>query len=413
MRGAGLLFFVILGVMGLIPAHGQAPDEERGRVGLALVAAKDSNGLVIDYVADKGPASLAGIRKGDYVTAIGGVSTRGMSLAAAQDELDGPVGTVVKLSIGAADAARKEVSIVRRSLLDAYLPAANEGEARAQNAVATYYFDGPAASRDVKTAAQWYRKAADGGLASAESAYGYLCKFGMGVPKDVNAGAVWELKAAKQGDRFGEREAGIDYWKGEGVMQSDKDAFAWFYSGAMQDDPVSEYYLARTYREGRGVARDYRLAFDWFYRSAQRNDGAAAWGLAYLYQEGLGVPANAREALDWYKKAERVYPGDEWLKKTVARLSLDIFLKDPSSGSLDAGVIMDAFKTPITIGFIALALAYAAGGIVLLFFSLREPDAAPRRSHLAGCSFSLKARAWRCWRSLSMATSLVRRCSLS
>jgi len=387
MRGLGLLLFVILGVTGFISAHAQAPDEERGRVGLAVVAAKDSNGLVIDYVADKGPAGLAGIRKGDYLTAINGVSTRGMSLATAQDDLDGPVGTVVKLSIGAAGAARKEVSVVRRSLLDAYLPAANDGEARAQDAVATYYFDGPAATRDVKTAAQWYRKAADQGLANAEAAYGYLCKFGMGVPKDINTAAVWELKAAKQGDRFGEREAGIDYRKGEGVTQSDKDAFAWFYSGAMQDDAVSEYYLARSYRDGRGVARDYRLAFNWFYRSAEKNDGAAAWGLAYLYQEGLGVPANAREALDWYKKAEPAYPDDEWLKKTVARLSLNIFLKDPSSGSLDVGVIMDAFKTPITIGFIALALAYAAGGIVLLFFSLREPDAAPRLAVAIGWMF--------------------------
>jgi membrane protease YdiL (CAAX protease family) len=312
MRGFKTLLFIVSVCICTFPSHAESPNASPGLIGIGMAATTGSDGLIVDYVAAKGPAAAAGIKKGDCVTAIDGVSTRGMSSLVARHSIDGDIGSVVKLSVGQAGSIPKQVSVARRSVRDTYMPAALEGDPRAEYVV------------------------------------------------------------------------GTSYLQGEGVRQSDKDAFAWFYSAAEQDDPEAEYRLGRLYRDGRGVAQNEREAFNWYYRSAENGNGYAAWGVAYLYKDGLGVKADIREALKWYQTAEAALPDNDGLKKTVAGISMEAFLENHDFGELDVSLITAAFRRPIMIAFICLALAYVAGGIVLLYFSLKGSDAAPKVSLAIG-----------------------------
>ena len=143
----------------------------------------------------------------------------------------------------------------------------------------------------------------------------------------------------------------------------------------MQDDPTAEGYLAFLYEDGRGAPQNDREAFNWYYRAAINGNSYGAKSLGFMYRHGLGVKANIPEALKWYKKAAAASPEDEALKKTVARTTLTAFLKSPDTTSLDTALIMQAYHREIVLASIILAAVYAAGGIVLLFFTLKAADA--------------------------------------
>jgi TPR repeat protein/membrane protease YdiL (CAAX protease family) len=295
--------FVLSFCISTYAVRAQVTQIDTGHIGLDVIVARDSKFLVVDYVAAKGPADIAGIKKGDELAAINGVPTQGMSLATAWKSIVGDIGSVVKLSISHQGSAVEEVSIVRRSLLDAYLPAAMAGDPKAEYDVGTFYYRGPTATRNPASGADWYRKAADQGNALAEVALGQLYGRGVGVSKDLTAGIAWDLKAAKQGLAAAERVIGLCYLDGVGFGQSDKDAFAWLYSAAVQDDPIAEYNLGRLYQRGRGVAQNFRDAFNWYYRSAQNNNRDGARWLAYLYMDGIGVGQSSRDAFAWFYTA--------------------------------------------------------------------------------------------------------------
>lgn len=438
------------------PVYADVSKLDEGHIGIDIAVAENSKSLVVEYVAAKSPAAIAGIKVGDTLTAINGVPTQGLSLGTAQNSIRGTIGSVVRLSISHQGSTDENVLVARRSLLDAYMPAAMIGDARAEYDVGTFYEGGPIASRNLGMAVNWYRKAADQGYGVAEVRLGNMYGNGLGVTKDEIAAIAWELKAAKQGLASAERILGLCYLDGIGVAQSDRDAFAWFYSAAKQDDPIAEENLAHLYLHGLGVARNDRDAFNWYYRSAQNNNpiGAAelgylylegigvaqsdrdafawscaaanqddpggeeflahlylhgrgvvrndrdafnwyyrsaqnsnahgAWGLAHMYSMGLGVKANTSEALKWYKIAAAAFPEDQTLKKTVARISVKEFLENHDFRSLDVTWIMAAFQRPIFIGFIALTLAYLVVGTLLLYFSFKGPDAAPKLSTAIG-----------------------------
>jgi TPR repeat protein/membrane protease YdiL (CAAX protease family) len=274
-----------------------------GHIGIDVGVHNNSKFPVVDYVAAGGPAGIEGFQKGDELVAIDGSTTQGMPVVTARKTILGPIGSVVRLSILRQGSAEREIPVVRRSTIDAYMPAALAGDPRAQYVVGAFYYRGPAATRSLGKALDWFRKAADQGYARAEAELGYLYASGVGVPKDPQAGVSWDLKAAKQGLAVAERGLALCYLDGFGIGQSYKEAFAWFYSAAQQDDPPAEQNLAALYLYGNGVARNERDAFNWYYRAAQNNDSLAESELAYLYLWGIGVAPSEKDALGWYYRA--------------------------------------------------------------------------------------------------------------
>lgn len=358
-----------------IPGHADMPDPNAGYIGSALVRANDSDFLTVEYVAVNSPAAEAGIKKGDCISAINGIATHGMSSMEARHSIEGDIGGVVKLTIRRQGSAEEQISIVRRSTLDTYLPAAKGGDPRAESYVGDFYMLGPTSTRDLTSAAEWYRKSADQGYAPAQTTLGYLYAHGLGVSKDAETALAWYLKAAKQGDAIAERNLGVQYYRGEGIRRSSQDAFNWFYSAAQQDDPTAEEYLGLLYRNGRGVPRNEREAFDWYYRSAQNDNPYGAWGLANMYEKGLGVAPNIGEALKWYQKAQAALPQNEKLKQDFALISMKAFLETRDSTSLDLSLIMSTFGQRTWLLFLFATLVYLVGAVILLNFTLKAPEA--------------------------------------
>ncbi|MDD5262053.1 MAG: CPBP family glutamic-type intramembrane protease [Methylacidiphilales bacterium] len=359
----------------IFSAHANVKEPDAGDIGSALAYAKDSDFLTVEYVAVNSPTAKAGIKKGDCVTAINDISTRGMSLKEARHSIDGNIGGMVKLTVRHGASRDEQVPIVRQSFPDTYLQAATEGDPRAEFSLGLFYQFSPTTTRDLPKAVEWYRKAADQGYDWAQTNLAYMYKHGLGAPKDLEASAAWYLKAAKQEDAVAETNLALLYYRGEGVHQSDKDAFDWFYSAALQGDSTAEYYLGLLYRDGRSVAKNDREAFIWYYRSAQQDNFSAEWCLAYMYEKGRGVTRNIEEALKWYHKAQIGFPQDKQLKKDVIRISLKAFLGTRDFTTLDLSLIMSVFQREILCALFLLVAVYIVGGIVLFYFSLRVSDA--------------------------------------
>ncbi len=334
-----LFLFILCFWTGMISGQAAAPDPDAGYIGSALARAKDSDFLTVEYVAANSPAADAGIKQDDCISAINDISTQGMSLMDARNSVEGTINGAVKLTVRRQGLPDEQVSIVRRSSLDTYLPAATGGDPRAEFYVGSFYERGPASTRDLTKAAEWYRKSADQGYAPSQVNLGYMFARGLGVPKDLGEAAAWYLKAAQQ------------------------------------DDSTAEQYLASLYRDGRGVARNEREAFNWYYRSAQNGNAYGAWGLASMYEKGLGVAPNIEEAFQWYQKATIGLPHNEKLKQDVALISMRAFMETREVTSLDLSLIMSAFGQRTWLLFLFMTLIYIAGGVVLFKLTLKASEA--------------------------------------
>ena len=360
-----------------LPARADDPPPVKGAAGFSVSEASGADFLTVTYVAEGSPAGLAGIQVGDRVTLLNGSDVQGISPAQRKDILEGPAGSTVAITVLGDGEAGEDFSIVLVPYVEAYSPAAEAGDAKAEFRLAYYYQHAAGAEKDSAKALDWYTKAANAGDAFAENNLGVIYKDGDGVPKDPATAISWFLKASQQGDAISERELAEGYLYGQGIAKSDPDAFDWFYASAEQDDPVAERHLGILYEQGRGVARDYTAAFAWFYRAAERNDAYGAWNLGILYNEGRGVEKNLTEALKWYRKAQITFPDNLRLKRSIAMVSLELFLQSRDASQLDASLFRDAFGRELLIFFACLVAIYFVMAGALLYFTFRKREAAP------------------------------------
>lgn len=87
---------------------------EYSGIGVTLQEEKDGRILILN-VAEEGPAYDAGIKAGSYVTAVDGVSTKGMSVAAVASAIRGEPGTAVNISVSFGGGT-SQYRLVRRQL---------------------------------------------------------------------------------------------------------------------------------------------------------------------------------------------------------------------------------------------------------------------------------------------------------
>ncbi len=82
--------------------------------------------------------------------------------------------------------------------------------------------------KDNAAAIVWYRKAAEQGDAKGQNALGYLYLTGESVPQDYSLAISWFRKAAEQGHPQGQFNLGHMYYEGQGVPQDYIQAHKWF-----------------------------------------------------------------------------------------------------------------------------------------------------------------------------------------
>ena len=182
-------------------------------------------------------------------------------------------------------------------------PAAEQGNASAQNNLGHLYYNGLGVSRDYAEAARWFRKAAEQGHAEAQSTVGNLFAHGKGLPQDYDEALRWYRKAADQGWAEAYTHLGEMYFQGHGVTQDYAQAVAWLRRAAEQGDARGQFLLGRMYSQGHGVPKDDAEAARWYLKAAEQGNALAQDWLGADYEMGRGVPQDYAQAAAWYRKA--------------------------------------------------------------------------------------------------------------
>jgi hypothetical protein len=82
--------------------------------------------------------------------------------------------------------------------------------------------------RNYEEAVRWSRKAAEQGDARAQQALGFSYRWGRGVPQSYADAARWYRKAAEQGDTVAQWYLGGAYHRGQGVPRDYVEAVRWY-----------------------------------------------------------------------------------------------------------------------------------------------------------------------------------------
>jgi len=85
----------------------------------------------------------------------------------------------------------------------------------------------------------------------------------------------WFLKAAAKGNAAAQYNLGIMSYMGQGIEQNFSNAAKWFEQAAKQDNTLAQYNLGFLFYEGKGVTKDYSQAFMWIDRAARLGDKKA------------------------------------------------------------------------------------------------------------------------------------------
>ena len=109
----------------------------------------------------------------------------------------------------------------------AWLPLAEAGYAKAQASIGWMYHTGNGVKKNLKTAAEWYRKAADQGHEIAQNNLGVFYENGLIGPADPKKAAIWYEMAANQGYAYAQYNLGMLYAEGRGVKKDIEQAKYW------------------------------------------------------------------------------------------------------------------------------------------------------------------------------------------
>jgi uncharacterized protein len=120
-----------------------------------------------------------------------------------------------------------------------WTPLAEQGDARAQNNLASMYFNGQGVPQDYKTAVKWYTRAAEQGDASAQFNLALMYDNGQGVPQDYKTAVKWYTRAAEQGNASAQNNLASMYFNGQGVVQDNIYAHMWFNIAASLGDETA------------------------------------------------------------------------------------------------------------------------------------------------------------------------------
>lgn len=165
--------------------------------------------------------------------------------------------------------------------------AAAAGDTQAMELLATTLLRGTVVPKDLAQSAELYRRAADSGSSNAQYMLAGALLRGEGVPKDEKAGEEWLRKAAALGNPHAQvAMASRLHRRGEFTDEM----IALLSDAAASNSPVAQRLLGWCRENGSGITQDYAVAADLYRKAAAAGDNGAKEGLARLYEKGRGVP---------------------------------------------------------------------------------------------------------------------------
>lgn len=153
---------------------------------------------------------------------------------------------------------------------------AEQGDARAQQALGWMYYDGQGRAKDYEKAAYWYGMAAEQGNVTAQINLAQMYAYGKGVVQDLGIAAKWWGKLAEQGDSKSQSALAGLYYHGTGVEQNYSRAAELWLLSARQGVIEAQRNLGLMYGKGQGVEQSDVQAFAWLNAAAEQDDQVAA-----------------------------------------------------------------------------------------------------------------------------------------
>lgn len=184
----------------------------------------------------------------------------------------------------------------------------SETEKKAAPAFPPDYLKGIEAAKkgDFATALKLLQPLADKGYANAQYNMGVLYKNGLGVAKDLKKAADWYRRASEQGERGALNNLGLMYQKGDGVPQNHQEAFKLYSLSANQGFPLGQRNLGAMYSGGMGVEKNAVFAYQWLSLAAAQGDEGAKPFLEHL--EKTMAPDEIDEARSLAKRWKATPP---------------------------------------------------------------------------------------------------------
>jgi hypothetical protein len=95
---------------------------------------------------------------------------------------------------------------------------------------------------------------------------------GLACERNLKTAANWYRKAAEAGNPIGENNLADLLLRGEGVRQNSTEAFRWFQKAAAQGHTGARIKLAYMYAEGMGTSKDPESAYAWLTSASLAGD---------------------------------------------------------------------------------------------------------------------------------------------
>lgn len=294
------------------------------------------SGVFVVDTTPGGPAALAGLRFGDFVTAIDGtpVTSANQLRQEIQAREPGTDGTFTVWRV--ADDGAGYLSALKRLAEGGSTPAMlflgrlysnGTGVAHDANEASHWYKTAALAGstngmllygdslatgeplRDVVEAERWIRQSANAGNMGAVYRLGRMYRDGEGRPRDPLEAVSLFKQAADANYTPAMVALGLMLEGGSGIEADHLQAVQWYKRAADAGDADGMAALGTMYSAGRGVERDYVAAASWYDEGAKRGQMLAIHNIAVLYDKGLGVPRNPQTAAEYiYRALELGYP---------------------------------------------------------------------------------------------------------
>ena len=214
--------------------------------------------------------------------------------------------------------------------------AADQGDAKAQVALANCYNNGTGIPKDTSEAVKWFKKAAEQGNTSAQSNLGILyvdrsdmlAYMWLEIASELGGDAI---KRARDGMNGFMKPAEIERaqrmargWKADfsnndgGVFgpdallpgevsgkqdKLDAEASVRYKDAADQGNALAQLRLGECFDYGKGVTQDQAAAVTWYRKAADQGLAPAQFILGMRYADEKGPLKDQVEAFKWYRKA--------------------------------------------------------------------------------------------------------------
>ncbi len=180
--------------------------------------------------------------------------------------------------------------------------AAEAGDHKAQNNLASMYYEGNGIKQDYQRANYWYQRSAEQGNPIAQFSLGYSYANGLGLLKDLEKALYWYKKAANQGNATAAFNMGVVYEKEKLVRDYDI-ALQWYHVATDRCSIKALVNIGAMYNQGLGVSQDKKEALRWNQQAAKFGDKNGQYKVGLRYWDNEFIPQNFVQAYFWLSLA--------------------------------------------------------------------------------------------------------------